>query len=256
MMEQIKRALDIKYDRLSESLKLKYSFSVEEAQIVWGSKKSTTYWDLHKLVETGRLNRVRNGIYSFAKKSSAAVLIPSGFAGRIQRILQESGFLFYISGVDVLLRFMQHIPDQYPVILFADKSAVDEISNLLVEDGIIVVSGKESKTAQDLMNRNRMENVVLLYKTQNFSYSLDGFASNEKAFVDLYFEITRRSYPLAMQELARIYLTMLEQGELHRGKLLQAAHERSIRSEMILLMDVKQINPSAFKLAEMIQREE
>jgi len=255
-MEQIKRALDIKYDRLSESLKLKYSFTVEDAQIAWGSKKSTTYWDLHKLVETGRLNRIQNGIYSFAKRSSVDTLIPSGFAGRIQRILQESGFLYYISGVDVLLRFMQHIPDQYPVILFADKLAVDEISNLLVEDGMIVISGKESKTAQELLNRNRMENVVLLYKTQNFSYSLDGFATNEKAFVDLYFEMTRRSYPLAMQELARMYLTMMEQGELHRGKLLQAAHERSIRSEMILMIDAKQINPSAFKLAEMIQGEE
>jgi hypothetical protein len=255
-MEPIKRALDIKYDRLLESLKLKYSFTVEDAQIAWGSKKSTTYWDLHKLVETGRLNRIQNGIYSFVKRSTVDVLIPSGFAGRIQRILKESGFPFYISGVDVLLRFMQHIPDQYPVILFADKLAVDEILNLLVEEGIIVIFGKESKASQDILNRNRMENVVLLYKTQNFSYSLDGFATNEKAFVDLYFEMTRRSYPLAMQEWARMYISMMEQGELHRGKLLQAAHERSIRSEMILLIDAKQINPSALKLAEMIQGEE
>ena len=217
---------------------------------------ASSIWDLHKLVETGRLDRIQNGIYSFAKRSTVNVLIPSGFAGRIQRILQESGFLYYISGVDVLFRFMQHIPDQYPVILFADKLAVDEISNLLVEEGIIVISGKESKAAQDLLNRNRMENVVLLYKTQNFSYSLDGFATNEKAFVDLYFEMTRRSYPLAMQELARMYITMMKQGELHRGKLLQAAHERSIRSEMILMIDAKQINPSALKLAEMIQGEE
>jgi hypothetical protein len=94
---------------------------------------------------------------------------------------------------------------------------------------------------------------VLLYPTQNFSYAIDGYATNEKAFVDLYFEITRKSYSLPLQELARIFMNMMEQGAIQRGLLLRAAHERSIRSEMALICDVNQMNPFAIKMAELVR---
>jgi hypothetical protein len=97
-----------------------------------------------------------------------------------------------------------------------------------------------------------MNDIVIIYETQSFSFCSNGYASNEKAFVDLYFEITRRNFPLSLQELSRIYSTMHMRGVIDKSKLLQAAHGRNIRPDLRLIVDIKHIHPSAFELARMI----
>lgn len=252
-MSERKKALDHKYDILYQALQDKELFTVADAIRVWDCKSSTTYWNLVKLADAGRIKRIQKGTYSFQTAKPKHMPMPSETSERIQIKLQESGYQYYISGIDVLLRFMQHIPDQYPVVVFAEHLAIDEITELLSRSGMTVISGKEYLASQSFIERNEMTNLVLLYPTQNFSFSIDGYATNEKAFVDLYFEITRKSYSLPLQELARMFTNMMEQGAIQRGKLLQAAHERSIRSEMVLIYDINQINPSAIRLAELIR---
>jgi hypothetical protein len=251
--EREKKALDIKYDMLYKSLSDKDIFTVADAIKVWKCKSSTTYWNLVQLHDAGRIKRIQKGTYAFLSAKPKHTPMPSVVSELVQNKLQESGYSYYISGIDVLLRYMQHIPDQYPAVVFVEHSALDEIAEILISSGMTVISGKEYLASQSFIERNEMTNLVLLYPTQNFSYSLDGYATNEKAFVDLYFEITRKSYSLPLQELARIFISMMEQGAIHRGKLLQAAHERSIRSEMALIYDINQMNPSAILMAEFIR---
>lgn len=206
-----------------------------------------------KLTDSGKIKRIQKGTYSFLPAKLKHMPMPSEFAERIQQKLQENGYLYYISGIDVLLRFMQHIPDQYPAVVFVEQSALDETAQTLQSNGMTVILGKDYLISQSFIERNEMKDLVLLYPTQNFSYAIEGYATNEKAFVDLYFEITRKSYALPLQELARIFINMKEQGAIQRGKLLKAAHERSIRSEMALIYDVNQMNPSAIKMAELVR---
>jgi len=242
-MSERKRALDVKYDMLYQSLHDKELFTVAEALMVWDGKVSTAYWNLVKLTEAGRIKRIQKGTYSFSSAKPKHMPMPSEASERIQYMLQESGFQYYISGIDVLLRFMQHIPDQYPVVVFVEHAAMEEITERLSRSGMTVISGNEYLASQSFIERNDLINLVLLYPTQNFTYAIDGYAINEKAFVDLYFEITRKSYSLSLQELSRIFLNMMEQGAIQRGKLLQAAHERSIRSEMVLIYDINHMTP-------------
>lgn len=35
--------------------------------------------------------------------------------------MDELGFYYYISGLDILAKYMLHIPEQYPVIAFIEK---------------------------------------------------------------------------------------------------------------------------------------
>lgn len=252
-MEKLKRALDIKYDLLSKELQKDYSFTVSDAQSVWQAKTSSTYWNLSKLVEAGRLKRLQNGVYTISEEWRHSI-IPSTLARHTHAILSESGFSFYISGLDILMQYMQNLPDQYPVILFADKNAIDEIRDLLVGAGIIVMSGKASQESKRFMDNNRMKDVVFLYPTRSFTFEKDGYAVLEKAFVDLYMEITRKAYPLSIQELARIYIEMAQQkGLINRARLMQAARLRSIQSEMLLLANLDHIHSSAIKLAAIIK---
>ena len=252
-MEPRKKVIDFKFDMLYESLHEKGIFSVADAISVWDDKSSTTYWNLAKLTDEGKIKRIQKGTYAFLSTETKHMPMPTESAERIQYKLNESGYSFYVSGLDVLLRFMQHIPDQYPVIVFVEQSAIDEIAYTLQRIGMTVMTGNEYLTAQSFIERNEMTDLVLLYSTRNFTYAVDGYATNEKAFVDLYFEVTRRSYSLPLQELARVFTSMMEQGALQRGKLLQAAHERSIRSELALIYDINQMNPLAIQLAELVR---
>ena len=66
----------------------------------------------------------------------------------------------------------------------------------------------EIKNYHVIRQLSSISEVVLIYHTNEFSYSKNEYASFEKAFVDLYYEVTRRQYPLPIQELVRIYRNM------------------------------------------------
>ncbi|RHQ41053.1 hypothetical protein DWY47_16560 [Ruminococcus sp. AF25-23LB] len=68
---------------------------------------------------------------------------------------------------------------------------------------------------------------VILYTTEDFQYSSEGLASIEKAFVDLYFAITRNGYPLSLQELVRIYQNLSRLGNIDKKE----ADNSSIKKE-------------------------
>lgn len=254
-MEGKKRAIEKKYELLKEVLGSRTSFNVEDAQLALNGKRSTTYWDLYNMVENGYLTRLQRGRFSINLRTKNDPPIPSGFAEKIHHILEETGFQYYISGIDVLLRYMQHIPDSYPAMLFVDKFSREEIEDILTRQNIHTLSVKESKNKNFLLKLNKLTDFVVIFETQSFLFSSDGFATHEKAFVDLYFEITRHDFPLPLQELSRIYVNMAMRGVIDKSKLLQAAHERSIRPDMRLIVDMKHINKAAFELANMIKGE-
>lgn len=44
---------------------------------------------------------------------------------------------------------------------------------------------------------------VILYLTDNFDYADSNIALTENAFIDLFYAITRNTYPMSMQELGK-----------------------------------------------------
>lgn len=109
-------------------------------------KKSSLYWNLSKLVDGGYLKRIRNGVYAFNEWKDKKSISISGIAERIRDIMDETGFDYYISGVDILRKYMLHVPEQYPVILFIEKEAKDEIKTVL----------KESDFARDTLQNDKL----------------------------------------------------------------------------------------------------
>lgn len=114
---------------------------------------------------------------------------------------------------------MQHVPEQYPVIVFIEKEAKEEISDNLTFKGIDVIEPtKIKKMYEDAVYSGNDSMQVILYSTENFSCSEDGLATIEKAFIDLYFAISRNGYPLSLQELARIYQNLSRLGNIDKKK--------------------------------------
>jgi len=252
-MGKIKSALEKKFDILKSAYGGKSFFKVEDAQNVLNLKKATLYWDLYNMVQLGYLIRIGKGKFTLNQNTMDDKPLTSLLANKINDILQETGFQYYISGIDILLKHMQHVPDSYPIMLFVDNESSDEVEDVLIKNNIHVISSNELKSGGSIVKLNTLNDIIILYETSKFEYSSEGFASNEKAFVDLYYEVTRHDFPLPLQELARIYSHMDIRGVIDKKKLIKAAYDRNAHYDIRFIVESKHINEAAFKLVDMIR---
>ena len=206
------------------------NFNINEAVKILQEARSTVYWTLSNLVKAGYLKRVGHGLYTFLKKGSPPNPIISALADKILKLLIETEYDFFISGLDVLSIFMQHIPETSPVILFINKYSKEEIINLLISQNYNLQINKRDNSVINNINNKKAD--IYLHLTTEFNYSEKSLAIFEKAFVYLYYEVTRMNYPLPLQELEKIYTNMRRRLYLNTKKLVKIAARRNIHSEI------------------------
>ncbi len=251
-------ALEKKYELILQEFGKQANFYVDEVQKLFPDmKKSSLYWNMSKLVEKGYITRVRNGVYTFNQWRDKKPIYLSESAVEIKEVLDETGFHYYISGLDILSKYMQHVPEQYPVLVFVEKEAKEEINDNLMHRGIEVVEPARVKEVHEKTILSGSNNAqAILYTTENFTYSKDGVASIEKAFVDLYFAISRNSYPLSLQELVRIYQNLSRLGHIDKKKMITVATKRNIHYDIRFIVESKFITEQAREFVKILRREE
>lgn len=251
-------ALEKKYEEMVEVFGRQTIFYVDEVEQIFPElKKSTLYWYLSKLVEKGYIKRIRNGAFAFNEWRGKNGILLSSSAEYVRDFLDETGFHYYISGLDILAKYMQHVPEQYPVIVFIEKEAKKEIYDSLMFKGIAVLEPLQLKKMYEnsiFSGNNSMQ--VVLYATDNFTYSEEGLATVEKAFVDLYFAISRNNYPLSLQELVRIYQNLSRLGNIDKKKLITVATKRNIQYDIRFIVESKFITKQAIEFVEVLKRGE
>ena len=251
-------ALEKKFSIIEKELREQSTFYMDDVQALFPDmKQATIYWNLSKLVEAGYLKRVRKGVYAFNEWKGKIKISLTEDAKRIQDTLDESGFEYYISGLDVLQRYMQHVPEQYPIILFVEKPAHEEIMKSLIENNFVIVNPSEIKQQYEeavLTGNKKIQ--VIVYDTENFDYEKDGIATIEKAFVDLYFSITRNGYPLALQELVRIYQNLVRLGNIDKKKMITVSAKRNLQKDIRLIVETPYITDEAMQFATILRKGE
>lgn len=254
----MEKALEAKYQRMVELLGNQSTFYVDEVQRLFPNmKKSSLYWNMSKLVDEGYLRRIRNGVYAFNEWKGKKNISLLSSAERLRDVLDETGFDYYISGLDILHKYMLHVPEQYPNIVFIRKESKVEIMKVLNENNITAI---EPVNLKDIYENNVYAGIeeasVLLYQTENFGDSENGLATIEKAFVDLYYAVTRNEYPLALQELVRIYENLVRLGNIDKKIMISVAAKRSIQYDIRFIAESKFITKQALKFVEILGKEE
>lgn len=251
-------ALEKKYEKIFEVLGGQGTFYINEVQAIFPDmKKSSLYWNMSKLVEQGYLLRIRNGVYAFNEWKGKRSVLLSGTAKKIRNLLDETGFAYFISGVDILQKYMQHVPESYPVIVYVEKGSKEEIRDILSENNIMIIEPLQIKDMYEKYSYLRQfEYCAVLYQTDSFEYSENGVASIEKAFVDTYYSITRHDYPVALQELVRIYQNLSRLGNIDKRTLITVASRRSIQYDIRFIVESKFITEEALKFVEILRKEE
>lgn len=232
-----------------------FVFTISDAASTLGEKQSTLYWTLHKLKQSGYISRTGQGLYSFEIKRTESIQpILSALASRILNILGETGHDFFISGLDILAVFMDHVPETYPVLLFAGKSDAEEVAEILTRNKIDVVSYNHIQDYPAIRRMSSVGELALLIPTQEFAYAANGLASFEKAFVDLYYEVSRRDYPLSIQELVRIYLNMRRRMSLNTNRMVKVASRRNIQQDIRYIVEHDAITDAAMEFVNNLRK--
>lgn len=249
-----KTSLEKKYNIIKDNLGENTIMYFEDIrQIFPDRKKQSLYWDVWNLVEAGYLMRIRNGVYKFNESRIHSSILLSMTAKKIMKILDETGFNYYISGIDILSRYLHHIPERYPVLVFAEKEAVDEITRVLQKNRYLISGTTKSFWDFEASNIIDNQNIVVLNQTESFAYAKNSLATTEKAFLDLYFEITRNQYPLALQELARIYQNIVRNGAIDQKKLVKISYVRNMQYDIRFIVESKYINDNAFRFVKILR---
>ena len=236
--------------QLRKALKGVSTFSVGDAWRVLGGARATVGWTLWQLTDRGVITRRGRNQYSFQIASRGLAPHLSEDGQRVCALLQETGFGFLITGLDILSPYMLHVPEKFPVLVYTEKSSLGEVTDFLTRQGWVVILMPEGKRGRNTVKIPRQSaEPVWLYRTTELLYGHSGLADSERAFVDLYMAVTRHGYPLALQELARIFEAMQGRGVFNLGRRTKVASRRSIAEDVRFLRDYHRISQHAKKLA-------
>lgn len=252
-MKKETSSIEAKYNIIKEKLSNQAYIMVSDISALFPELKvSSLYWIISKLLKEGYLKKVRNGVYSLNEIKGKSAVYLSETAKKVGNILDHEGYDYYFSGIDVVLKFMQHVPEEYPIMLFAEKTSEAEVIRLLKENDITTIKANSVKDLDNNYIYSIMRPNVIIYLTDNFDYSENNVAFTEKAFIDLFYAITRNAYPVSLQELGRTYSNMIRLGAIDKQKMITMSYKRNLQFDIRYIAENKNVSEGAKEIVKYI----
>ncbi len=195
--------------------------------------EKTVAWHLHECVKQGIVKRIGPGGGRGVYVLSNSILD----AGRelkklnaqkraIYEFLVEAGYHFYVSGLDCFNDCLEGDSD-FPLIICTDKNHVSDLRTDMMRNFDCYALAEE-----DLIEKKDIEDQMSKYgcyvlSSKDFTLQQNNFAFKEKAFVDLYYAVTRQHFPFPIEALPKV-LSLFKPNEKRfhfATKDRQLAHE-------------------------------
>ena len=206
--------------------------TVEIYSLFSGQNPKTVAWHLHEELVKGHVARRSHGIYvlpsGIPKSDERQTNIPD-LSRAAYAVLRESGFDFYLSGLDGLNGLSFSVDGNYPVIVCTKRGNVKDIQLLLMRHFDLAATEEDFFNFDDVAKR-RIQFLVL--SSDDFSLQREDFAFAEKAFVDLYYAVTRLEYPLSVSELPHVLSLLTPNAYRFR----RATKDRGLSDELNFLL--------------------
>lgn len=205
-------------------------FTSDEALTSLSVSRSFLFKILHELVKTGHLTRLGRGIYVVNRSPSRPRLspLPSESGQRIHQALYPEGIDFAITGLDVLLAFTHQLLVRFPHLVYVERGSAGWAKETLKQAGFPALIEPTEREVRIGLELTEGVELVILHQ-----YDVeDGWASLERALVDLYFESTRKGYTIPVDEVGRILLNALRSTTVNYSRLLRWAMRRRVDAEL------------------------
>lgn len=193
----------------------------------------TVSWHLHKQMVKGNIVQASHGVYVLPKSKlndeARINKLPKLSLGAYE-LLNKSGYKFYLSGLDTLNGLGFSVSGDYPVIICTEKSRIKDVQMQLMREFDFAITEDDYTLLDNPSLRKKIQFVIL--STDAFELSKGNFALPEKAFVDLYYAISRLGYPVPVKELPHV-LSLIKPN-VYKFKL--STKDRKLSDELNFLM--------------------
>ncbi len=224
--------LDKYYDRLKAAFAGSATFTIQQAEQVLAVKSNSTWQILSRLVKEGRLFRLRRGMYSLSQSPAVS---ESEYMGQAARLLEQEGIEFILTGLDVLMDFIQHQPSRVMHLIYTPDGIGDSARSVLRNSKVVSLLEPRKEEIENALASTEDEITVIRERSSRVG-TFRHIATKERAFIDLYFETSRDLIPFPIQEIAYIYQNMMATSDVNIKQMVRYAHERKIDSEINLII--------------------
>lgn len=193
----------------------------------------TVSWHLYDCIKQGLVDRSSHGYYvlsSSLPEIKERFSNISSYGREIYDYLCSAGFDFYISGMDCLNGHGVWLQGSLPLIICTHKNDVKDVQLELMRHYDLALIESEVAMLSNERVKNQIKTVIL--SSNDFTLQKGHFAFIEKAFVDLYFAVTRLDYPVAIEELPHI----LSLYNVNPYRFKKATKDRHLSSELDFLL--------------------
>lgn len=203
----------------------------------------TVSWHLHRELVKGNIQKDGHGVYvlgsAVPQSEERQGNIPE-LSKVVYRCLEESGYDFYLSGLDCMNGLGFRVDGSYPVIVCVKDSDLKDTQLLLMREFDLAITEEEIDLLSEETLKRRIQFVVL--RSSDFTLQKEHFAFPEKAFVDLYYAVTRLEYPLDVSELPHV-LSLISPNAY---RFRRATKDRGLSAELDFLLSYNKAFVKAF----------
>ena len=193
----------------------------------------TVSWHLNQELMKGNVKKAGHGVYEIGshipEKEERQSHIPD-LSKAVYECLLQSGYNFYLSGLDCMNGLGFKVDGQYPIIICTKKDCMKDVQLLLMREFDLAITEEEKDLLSEEGLKRRIQFVIL--KSNDFALQKEHFAFKEKAFVDLYYTVTRLEYPLDVSELPHV-LSLISPNAY---RFRRATKDRGLGSELNFLL--------------------
>lgn len=211
--------------------------------------KGTLYRVLHDLVKVGKIERLGRGTYRLRANESKALtdrltisdriiikLIP-GSSMKAKELLEGKGIEFMITGGAVFYRYIHNLPKRLINLIYVIKGSGEFAVFTLREAGLRALLNPTKNEVSFALENFSETDIFIIREFSELIGNANGFASLERALVDLYFETTRGKIPFSKEEVGRIFLNVLREEPISHSRLVEYANRRGVGREMTEVLD-------------------
>ena len=207
--------------------------TVEIYDYFYPMNPKTVSWHLFDCIKQGIVDRSSHGLYvlsSSLPEIKERLANISSYSQEIYDFMCSSGFDFYLSGMDCLNGLGVWTQGSLPVIICTRKADVKDVQLELMRHYDLTLIESETSMLADEKARGLIRSIIL--SSNDFTLQKGHFAFVEKAFVDLYYAVTRMEYPLPIEELPHL----LSLFNINPYRFKRSTKDRHLSSELDFLL--------------------
>lgn len=213
-------------------------FTAQDAYATLDAAPAAVRKTLEVLCRQNALVRLGRGCYRLGSGTHHALpttgWLPGARAARAQADLAAAGIGSRVTGLDALAPFVELEGRAYPHLLLVRARDLRAAEVTLRAGGFIPLVRPDAQAVRFGLSLLPLAAVVALRSAAEAGAG--GLASPAAAWVDLYFERTRKAFPIGLAELGGLLRVLSDQGAISLTTLLQRARSRKIEPEIQALL--------------------